>query len=56
MVEDSDQRESPKTTNLENFAFFFSSLCFIFYAFVYCFVRVLGFAQDNATTTASITA
>ena len=56
MIEDSDQRESPETTNLENFAFFISLLCFIFFAFVYRFVRILGFALDNATTTASITA
>ena len=56
MIEDSDQHESPQTTNLENFPFFFSLLHFIFFAFVYRFVRVLGFALDNATTTASITA
>lgn len=56
MIEDSNQRESPQTTNLENFPSFFSLLCFIFFAFVYRFVRVLGFALDNATTTASITA
>ena len=55
MIEDSDQRELPQMTNLENLALF-SVHCGFFFAFVYRVVRVLGFAVDNATTTASITA
>ena len=34
MVEDSDQRESPKTTNLENFAFF-SVHCVLFFTHLF---------------------
>ena len=57
MIEDSEQRELPQTTNLENFAFFLSVYCVLFFfALVYRFVRVLGFALHNATTAASITA
>lgn len=35
MIEDSDQRESPQTTNLENFPFFFSVYCILFFSHLF---------------------
>ena len=42
MIEDSDQRESPQTTNLENFPFFFQFIVFYFFRICLSFCASTG--------------
>ena len=42
MIEDSEQRELPQTTNLENFAFFYQFIVFYFFCISLSFCASTG--------------